>query len=732
MKTLTPTVIGLAAALALSLLVLFFLNGFARMDLTAPYYYYSDGLQYLAISKSILTNGSAFTNNSLAFPFQFQLYDYPLPTLVYWTFFLAASLVTSNVFVAMNAWVLFCFMANTAAFVLFGRAMRLSVPLLAGLVVFFVVNEYFVARAAGHLTSIFLVGIPATAFLLYRIRHWSPGTPVSRRVLLWDAMTAVLIGLSMHVYAALALLSVAMYGVFRALMVRNWRVVLFPLALLVTITLSHLLLNYSAPLLHWATEGRQTEALRRSPMEQRLYGLQTGDLLLPVRTHIPLLKNVVQRHAQNRQNVEGRDAFFGYVPAFGFLLALMIAGVNVLSPRPLFEHDEQLDWELIAAWSFSCLAAYLFALPSGMGYMINLIAPGMRTYGRVSPFLAAFSLYLLILLLPRIRFPWPRRREIQIALLAVIAALLFLDNAAGLRIDRVQKKYLPRYERDRTIMQKLQQRYPQGGPRVLQLPSASYPGPYGPTESKLGIEPYENLSPYILADGFSWSAGKLVGSHAFRWEDALYRRSPPALVTAALNAGFDMVMVYKQGSDRSIVPLMAWLEKNAENIAQNERIAVFALDASLRRRYTLGERIEFGTGQNGEYYKSDGFTYAGETATWSEGPNAVIDLWLVEDSFRGDLSVKIVARNALAPQRPVVNGTVFANAIPVGEWRLTGPAAQVGIFVVPGGLVGDDGHLRIRMRVDNPVSPKALGINEDARKLGLYFVEMSLYHSQTK
>ncbi len=136
--------------------------------------------------------------------------------------------------------------------------------------------------------------------------------------------------------------------------------------------------------------------------------------------------------------------------------------------------------------------------------------------------------------------------------------------------------------------------------------------------------------------------------------------------------------------------------------------------------YRLGERLDFGSAGNVRPYLGDGWWGSESAGTWSAGPRAELGLRLATKPS-GDLKLLLDGHGLLAPAQPSLTVEVEANGTAVG--RISFDAAAPGgerAVSIPGGLLGEDGELRLSLLSSPWHSPAELGLSADRRPLGLF------------
>lgn len=129
-----------------------------------------------------------------------------------------------------------------------------------------------------------------------------------------------------------------------------------------------------------------------------------------------------------------------------------------------------------------------------------------------------------------------------------------------------------------------------------------------------------------------------------------------------------------------------------------------------------GQKIQFNQGGNSEHYRVSGWSHTETDFTWTEGTSAKLELpvtagagpWILKVSMSGLIQ---------PPQRPSQLVEMYANDQKIAEWQV----GNVSEFTatIPAEVTKTSGALALEFRTPNATSPKALGMSEDTRILGV-------------
>ena len=141
--------------------------------------------------------------------------------------------------------------------------------------------------------------------------------------------------------------------------------------------------------------------------------------------------------------------------------------------------------------------------------------------------------------------------------------------------------------------------------------------------------------------------------------------------------------------------------------------------AAVRRacRTTIGTAMNFGVGAGGVRYLAGGWSVPEADGCWSDGPSAELMFDIGNPpitNLRFDFSFSVFQRPPGTP-REVVIETVRGD--PIGRWTLSEPGGNWSIVVPASAWIGS--RIGLRLRFNETISPKQLGLSDDPRALGI-------------
>lgn len=137
----------------------------------------------------------------------------------------------------------------------------------------------------------------------------------------------------------------------------------------------------------------------------------------------------------------------------------------------------------------------------------------------------------------------------------------------------------------------------------------------------------------------------------------------------------------------------------------------------------IGRSIRFNAGGESERYRDAGWSKTEKDFTWSEGPVAKLNLPIPADAGLLTLSMKLGGLTK-PPTLESQAVQVLVNGRKIADWQV----AETADFTarIPAEVTKTGGILTVELRLANATSPKALGLGDDDRLLGVRAYSMEL------
>jgi hypothetical protein len=139
--------------------------------------------------------------------------------------------------------------------------------------------------------------------------------------------------------------------------------------------------------------------------------------------------------------------------------------------------------------------------------------------------------------------------------------------------------------------------------------------------------------------------------------------------------------------------------------------------------YTFGDVVRFGAGTGSERFKQDGWSDTEKQFTWTIGNSAKLTLSIPPNAGPLNLRVRLTGLTK-APQLAFQPVAILANGQKIADWEVSRTADFTA--VIPAAIAKKGGILTIELKTPKATSPKALGMSNDARVLGVLCSELAI------
>jgi phosphoglycerol transferase len=273
--------------------------------------------------------------------------------------------------------------------------------------------------------------------------------------------------------------------------------------------------------------------LSRSPADSETYGLKIAQLLLPVTGHrLPAFAALKSSYAQLAPlNNENDWATLGIGGSLGFIFLVATAAIGLL------RNDGEASRSQSAFLPFAASATIWFTLLGSIGGFGSLfaftISPQIRSYNRVSIYIAFFSLAAVATLLDRL-LNTPlllRHRWIGRAGVALLLTLCLLDQTSpSFAIDG--RSLSRAFYADRRFVRQIERSVARGA-LIFQLPYMTYPE----------ASEYDHARGYIHSRTLRWSYGAMINERSDLWQREVQMQPVPEMVRRLRAANFAGIYV---------------------------------------------------------------------------------------------------------------------------------------------------------------------------------------------
>ncbi|MBM3270077.1 MAG: hypothetical protein FJZ01_20785 [Candidatus Sericytochromatia bacterium] len=707
--------IGMYGGLCLLVLALLFRTlGLGPGDLRVPLGYLGgDTLSVAMAFKGILENGWYLRNPSVGAPFGLELHDYPTSDALNFVWVKVLGFLVPDWATVLNLLFLLGFPAVAATAFAAMRALGLRVATAGAMAILYAFLPYHFWRGESHIFLGFYYLVPVLSYLA--IRLWDPhppffaeGTAARRREAVWVTAACLAAGASGIYYAYFGCFFFVVAALSSCLRDRDGKAIRSA-ALLIALVVAGVAANLAPTWAYHRAHGKNPTAVVRQVHEAEVWALKLAQLVVPVDGHrIPAFAALKARYNEFPLPNEN-TAMLGLAGSIGFVW-LLVRRLRVGGS----------SGELIDRLSVLNLGAILLATVGSLSGLLALIADlGIRSYNRISVFIAFFALLAAGLLLDRLRAGFgtaPLPRLGGIALAGLVAALGFLDQVPPAFKPQIAEARAA-WASDRELVQAIEKVLPAGA-MVYQVPY--FPFPEHPSIHEL--PDYDLFRGYLQSRSLRWSYGAMKGRSGDLWHRHLAEHPLDERLASAVAAGFQAVVVARKGfPDRgaAIERELADLAGAPPLVSRDETLAFFDLRphaASLRRKLgAAGWRSLVARSRSVVPLWTDGCydLEGGPTDNWRWcGPEGALRLHNVSDrAWRVRLSGR-VASGFAAPARFEVTGPGFADSRQITD----NPVRYERTLAVP------PGDTIVRFRSEAPL----IHAPADSRRLVFRFLNASI------
>ena len=506
-----------------------------RGDLRIPFEYTGDATLNLTIVKTVLEHGWYVHNSDLGAPHGQALYDYPVVSAETLNLLLIRilGLVTDNAALVMNLFFLLTFplVALTAYIALRRLPVSHGVAFVCALL--YALLPYHFLRGEVHLFLAAYYAVPLGAYLAIAVFRGERLFGRWRPTLVTAAFcTVVATASGSFYYAVFTVLLVVAAAALRFVTERD-RAALAAGGSVVAIIVGLSVVQLAPTIAYRLRHGPNDEVAKRYWFESENYSLKITNLVLPVDQHrIGAIAHLKDEYNQQIPQTEARMATLGLVGTIGFLWLLAVAVAACAGAGRRYRLG------LYSGLAALTVVALLVGTTGSFSTLIAVVWPQIRSWNRLSVFIAFFSLAAVALLLDGLRGMLERRRLPA----PVFPAVLVVVLAVGV-LDQTTPAYVPAYDAiasayraDGAFVDSLEQELPAGA-SVLQLPYEPFPEP-----ALSGRELYDPAKGYLHSSDLRWSWGAVRG-RPDDWVATIADKPAPEVVAAARQEGFAGILL---------------------------------------------------------------------------------------------------------------------------------------------------------------------------------------------
>jgi len=570
-------------AILLCFVILFWVMHLWSSDLRIPFDYHWDTLYNAASIKGMIETGWFTSNPFIGAPYGYSSYDFSSNAILDMVFLKLVSLFTHEWAATLNIYFLLTFPLTIVTSLYVLRKLKVSsVPALTGSLLFTFV-PYHLLQGVWHINLAAYYSIPFVLLVCFRLfdseltwKLWQQESGIRKinRTGIENIVFCIIIGSTFIYYPFFSCYFLLLAGIVASISRKKWLPFVYSLALICFIVF--LILIYNIPSIVYHVENGANEMVVRSPADSEIWGLKFIQLLLPVPGNSnPFLAALSERYYKVSPMgsvllSENRSAALGFLGSTGLIFLLIWFFLRWIRPEisSRFEFLQKID-----QLSLLNMAAILLGCTGCIGALVAyLFFPEIRTYTRISIFIALFSFTALTLI---IDFLIKRTTFSRVTVYFCLAALLF----TGIN-DQVSPKMVPEYagikrefQTDESFVKAVEAEYDHEI-TVFQLPYV--PFPEGTPNYRMSD--YDLFRGYLHSTKIRWSYGAMKGRYGDYCLSRIAGKKVEEMVRDVSIAGFDGIYIdtygYRDGGEGLIGSLKTIL-KIDPIVSENKRLYYF-------------------------------------------------------------------------------------------------------------------------------------------------------------
>lgn len=579
-------ILAYVASVVICILILIWVMELWKADLSVPFRYNGDALLSGMSIKGIVDNGWYLHNKFIGMPTGHDAYDYPSADNYHFLLIKIISYFSSNYAVIMNLYFLLTFPLTTLTSLFVFRQFNISYVSSIVISLLFTFLPFHFMRGQSHIFIAAYYMIPLMVMVIlwvYIDKSFLLNYDSDSGKLKFELNSKTIASIVICLLVASAGLYYAFFACFfllvagmQVLLLKRKKHDLLIIEILIGLIVVGTFANIMPNMVYVHNHGMNTEAVQRSPVESEMFGIKIDQLLMPVDGHrlsyIAALKNKYNSIAPLVN--ENSSSSLGLIGSIGFL---------ILIGRLFYKHPMNSDKGIKDNLSILNMSAVLLATIGGFGFFFALIIPGIRSYNRISIYIAFFALFAVNLLLDDLYKKYVKTkvsRYLYYILLGIILVIGILDQS--------NKSMVPRYDllkseyvNDSEFVSQVESSVPVDA-MIFQLPYLSFPENL--QVKKMGD--YELFRGYLHSKHLRWSYGAMKGREGDAWQREVAAKPLNEFLETLSFAGFDGIYIDRSGYEDKGAGVEAGLSSllNAEPlVSANNRLVFFNMEDYNKR-----------------------------------------------------------------------------------------------------------------------------------------------------
>lgn len=521
-------------------LILAWALGAPNVSFYIPFAYRGDAMFAATIIKSIVDTGQYVTNPFLGAPLGYNIAEYPIYDIYNFVVIRFLALFSQDYAVVLNAF--YCstyfFVAWLALFVFQRLGINRFFALVASLLFTFI--PYHLMRGEDHLWVNVFLAAPIYVLLAFDVYNTEISTEKTKDNYLKNIGYLFLCILAAASSAAGYFAFFGCYfllvaGVIASIDKKKW----YPLkkaCAWVGLTVVVIMLSLTPDFISQYKYGHNPESADRVAFDSEHCALKITQLLLPIDNHrvhpFRIFKENYNRTAPFVN--ENRTSSLGMIGGIGFVLLVLM----------LFVRRWGALKNTLFTLSIFNMSALLLGMMGGFGSLFAyLISPTIRSYNRISVYVAFFSLAAFFLalqyLLKRKSLDKSNKHIVVIAMSLLIFGLFDqIPRYPAYKNDDLRDAYLS----DQEIVKQIEKIMPAQS-MIFELPYTIFP-----EAVKLNdLDEDELIKGYLHSHTLRWSYGAMRGRFVTKWQQAVSKQPVPRMLKDIVSAGFTGLYINRKG-----------------------------------------------------------------------------------------------------------------------------------------------------------------------------------------
>jgi hypothetical protein len=566
-----------------------------NMNLNIPFDYHMDTLANGASIKGIIDNGWYTSNSLIGAPYGYQFYDFNANVNLDMAIVKLISLVFPNWAATLNIYYLLTFPLVTIAALFVLRRLKVSrlTSLVGSILYTFIPFHFMQGESHINLSAYYLIPFAVMLCLWLFENDFSlkPFKEQTRREINWRAAGSIAIcigiGTAFVYYPFFTCFFLLIAGTGATISKKKWQPLVNSGILIAVIVL--IVLLFSIPSFLYQHQNGVNQLLIRDPAETEVWGLKMVQLLLPVPgNNNPLLAALADRYQYSAPFVnENQSAALGIIGSIGFVILILWLFFRVFRIKTTYSDD---CFNRIHHLSALNAAALILGTVGGLGTLIAyLVFPEIRTYTRISIFIAFFSILTICFLFDYLISKTTFSKVVVVALMLGIL-IVGINDQTSINFIPDYQGIKQEYQKDDKFVKNIEAKYPVEQV-VFQLPYNAFPESHPPNN----MEFYDLFRGYLHSESISWSYGCIKGRFGDFWYKQIAAKSLNEMIGELSFSGFTGIYVDSYGyadSGKEITTSISAILNVTPLTSDNSRLYFFDMTSfndNLKSQFTNDE-----------------------------------------------------------------------------------------------------------------------------------------------